>query len=73
MKSEQMTLSVKPDTKARLKKYAEEKHTNVSQLITQWIWSVELKEEKEKEEASKLRLMNAPMRPITKAVDKVRR
>ena len=47
MKKEQMTLSFAQDTKDRLKAYAEERHTNVSQLITQWIWSVELKSEKE--------------------------
>lgn len=41
-----MTLSFSQDTKERLKTYAEERHTTVSQLITQWIWSVELKSEK---------------------------
>ena len=51
MKKEQMTLSFTQDTKDRLREYAEEKHTNVSQLITQWIWSVELKSEKKDGEA----------------------
>lgn len=47
MKKEQMTLSFTQDTKDRLRAYAEENHTNVSQLITQWIWSIQLQSEKE--------------------------
>ena len=31
------------DTAERLKQYAWEKHTNVSQLITDWIWHARVK------------------------------
>ena len=42
-----INISVTPDTKERLKAYAEEQHCTPSQLITQWIWSVQLQSEKE--------------------------
>lgn len=42
-----VNISVTPDTAERLKKYAEENHTNVSQAITSWIWSRELKRDKQ--------------------------
>ena len=34
---EMMTISLSPDTKDRLKKYAEESRKSVSQAITDWI------------------------------------
>lgn len=40
---EMMTVSLTPDTKNRLKKYAEEAHKSVSQAITDWIWTQPLK------------------------------
>lgn len=42
---EMMTISLTPDTKERLKKYAEESHKSVSQTITDWIWTQPLKSE----------------------------
>lgn len=38
-----LNLSLEPDTKERLESYAEEKHTTVSQLITDWIWTQKVK------------------------------
>ncbi len=40
-------LSMDPETKARLQKYAVWKHSNVSQLVTDWIWSVSMDEDDE--------------------------
>ncbi len=40
-------LSMDPATKARLRKYAIQKHSNVSQLVTDWIWSVSVDEDDE--------------------------
>ena len=40
-----ITISVSPDTEERLKQYAFENHTNVSQAITDWIWSAKVKNE----------------------------
>lgn len=37
--------SVTEDTIDRLKQYAWEHHTNVSQAITDWIWSAKVKNE----------------------------
>ena len=39
-----INISVTEDTGERLKQYAKEHHTNVSQAITDWIWSVKVKE-----------------------------
>ncbi len=36
---EMMTISLTPDTKARLKAYAEQNRKSVSQAITDWIWA----------------------------------
>ncbi|MCD7883452.1 MAG: hypothetical protein LUI87_07080 [Lachnospiraceae bacterium] len=33
-----VNISITPDTAERLKQYAFENHTNVSQAITDWIW-----------------------------------
>lgn len=38
-----LNLSLEPDTKERLEDYAAEKHTTISQLITDWIWSQKVK------------------------------
>lgn len=35
-------MSMEPETKERLNAYAAERHSNVSQIITDWIWSVKL-------------------------------
>lgn len=37
---EMMTISLSPDTKERLKKYASQKRKSVSQAITDWIWNL---------------------------------
>ena len=34
-----MTLSFSTETKIRLRAYAEQNHTTVSQAITNWIWA----------------------------------
>ncbi len=36
---ETMTLSFSAETKNRLRAYAEQNHTTVSQAITDWIWA----------------------------------
>lgn len=38
-----INISLSEDTADRLKQYAWENHTNVSQAITDWIWSVKIK------------------------------
>lgn len=38
-----INISLSEDTAERLKQYAWENHTNVSQAITDWIWSVKVK------------------------------
>ena len=40
-----VNISVTPDTEERLKQYAYEHHTNVSQAITDWIWSEKVSNE----------------------------
>ena len=40
---QRINISVTPDTVERLKQYAWEHHRNVSQSITEWIWSVKVK------------------------------
>lgn len=40
-----INISVAEDTAERLKQYAWEHHKNVSQAITDWIWSVKVKNE----------------------------
>ena len=40
-----INISVSEDTAERLKQYAWENHKNVSQAITDWIWSVKVKNE----------------------------
>lgn len=42
---EMMTISLSPDTKKRLKAYAEQTRRSVSQAITDWIWSQPVKED----------------------------
>lgn len=37
---EMMTISLSPDTKERLKKYASQNRKSVSQAITDWIWNL---------------------------------
>ena len=38
-----INISITSDTEERLKQYAYEHHTNVSQAITDWIWSQKVK------------------------------
>ena len=38
-----VNISITQDTSERLKQYAYEHHTNVSQAITDWIWSEKVK------------------------------
>ena len=42
-KKMRINISITPDTAERLKQYAYENHTNVSQAITDWIWSEKVK------------------------------
>ena len=42
---QRINISLSPDTADRLKQYAWEHHTNVSQAITDWIWSAKVKNE----------------------------
>ena len=44
----QMTLTFTQDTKDRLREYADEHRTSVSQAITNWIWATQLRAEMEK-------------------------
>lgn len=43
-------LSMTPETKARLTEYAVERRSSVSQLVTEWIWSVKLKSDEDSTE-----------------------
>ena len=43
-------LSMDPETRERLSLYSAERRCSISQLVTEWIWSVELKSEKEAKE-----------------------
>lgn len=47
MNKTRLHISVTPDTLERLKQYAQEHHTTVSQSITDWIWSVRLETNKD--------------------------
>lgn len=38
-----LNLSVTPDTAERLRLYAWENHTSISQAITDWIWTAKVK------------------------------
>ena len=42
---QRINISVTEDTAERLKQYAFENHKNVSQAVTDWIWSVKVKNE----------------------------
>ena len=42
-KRERVNISLTPDTVERLKMFAWENHTTVSQAITDWIWSAKVK------------------------------
>ena len=50
MAKEKKLLSLDPATKARLEQFAEEKHTTVSQAVTDWIWQQPVAENQEKRE-----------------------
>lgn len=53
MAKKRINISVSLDTEKRLKQYALEKHTTVSQAITDWIWSTDIKPESEVKEDDK--------------------
>lgn len=53
MAKKRINISVSLDTEKRLKQYASENHTTVSQAITDWIWSMDVKIENEVEEGDK--------------------
>lgn len=42
---QRMNISVSPDTAERLRQYAWEHHSSVSQAVTDWIWSAKVKNE----------------------------
>ncbi len=42
---QRINISLSEDTVQRLKQYAWENHTSVSQAITDWIWSAKVKNE----------------------------
>nr|CRY96470.1 hypothetical protein [uncultured prokaryote] len=50
MAKKRVNISVSSDTEQRLKQYSLEHHTTVSQAITDWIWSVDVKIENKAEE-----------------------
>ena len=50
MAKKRINISVSLDTENRLKQYALEKHTTVSQAITDWIWSVNVQSKNKPEE-----------------------
>lgn len=58
MTKKRINISISFDTEKRLKQYALEHHTTVSQAITDWIWSVDIesKNKIEKHENKKLNL-----------------
>lgn len=45
MAKERLNITVTSDTKERLKQYAFEHHTSISQAITDWIWHEKVKNE----------------------------
>lgn len=46
-RTESIRLSMDPETKTRLQKYADQKRRSVSQLIIDWIWSVQVERDTE--------------------------
>lgn len=42
---QRVNISVSPDTAERLRQYAWEHHSSVSQAVTDWIWSAKVKNE----------------------------
>ncbi len=45
-----MSISVDPETRERLQQFANEKHSTVSQLVIDWIWSIKIPSEVKAEE-----------------------
>lgn len=43
-----VSISLDKETKERLQQYAVQKHSSVSQVITDWIWSVKLDSDRKK-------------------------
>lgn len=54
-KTAQITLSLDPDTKERLRLYAQENRKSVSQVITDMIWAVPLRAEQQAEQQAERR------------------
>ena len=48
-----MTISLDPETNERLRRYARQRHSTVSQIITDWVWSQNVKDEPAPAEAAK--------------------
>ncbi len=45
------SISIDPETRERLLQMADEKHSTISQIVTDWIWSIKLPSELKAEEA----------------------
>ena len=54
-KTAQITLSLDPETKERLRLYAQENRKSVSQAITDMIWAVPLRAEQQAEQQAERR------------------
>ena len=48
-----MTISLDPETNDRLRRYARQRHSTVSQIITDWIWMEPVKDEPAPAKAAK--------------------
>ena len=48
-----MTISLDPETNDRLRRYARQRHSTVSQIITDWIWREPVKYEPAPAKAAK--------------------
>ena len=48
-----MTISLDPETNDRLRRYARQRHSTVSQIITDWIWMEPVKYEPAPAKAAK--------------------
>ncbi len=44
MSKVRVNISLSPETHQRLKEYASSKHSTVSQVITDWIWNLDIEE-----------------------------
>lgn len=60
-----VNISITPATEERLKQYAYESHKNVSQAITDWIWSVKVSGENIRGQQT-MEIINPPKRKTAK-------